>query len=80
MKANPNRFLWMWLALGVLGYLALPWYAIQDANGLRLVGQVFSQPQAGNGLMQAAVYGKPQPQPGLAIDRRLHQPVAGLRL
>ncbi|RZJ15562.1 MAG: iron ABC transporter permease, partial [Haliea sp.] len=66
MSANPNRFLWMWLALGVLGYLALPWYAIQDANGLRLVGEVFSQPQAGNGLMQAAVYGKPWLWLGLA--------------
>ena len=36
-----NRPLWLWLCIGVLGYLALPWYAQQDTNGLLAVGQVF---------------------------------------
>ncbi len=54
-----NRPLWVWLALGLLGYVALPWYAQQDANGLTVLGQVFSQAQTGSGLMQAAAFGRP---------------------
>lgn len=54
-----NQPLWVWLALGLAGYVALPWYAQQDANGLTVLGQVFSQAQTGSGLMQAAVFGRP---------------------
>lgn len=54
-----NRPLWLWLCIGVLGYLALPWYAQQDTNGLLAVGQVFSSEQAANGLMQAVAFGRP---------------------
>ena len=43
MNLSVNKPLWLWVAVGVLAYLALPWYAIQDANGLRLIPQVFSQ-------------------------------------
>ena len=59
MNRSVNKPLWLWIAVGALAYLALPWYAIQDANGLRLIPQVFSQEQAGNGLLQAARYGRP---------------------
>lgn len=58
MNTSINKPVWLWLAIGVLGYLALPWYAIQDANGLTQIGQVFSSERASNGLVQAAVYGK----------------------
>nr|WP_235503979.1 MULTISPECIES: iron ABC transporter permease [unclassified Acidovorax] len=58
-RASVNRPLWVWLAIGVLGYLAFPWYAQQDSNGLLAIGQVFSSEQAGNGLMQAALLGRP---------------------
>ncbi|EJE50438.1 ABC-type Fe3+ transport system, permease component [Acidovorax sp. CF316] len=54
-----NQSLWVWLALGLAGYVALPWYAQQDANGLTVLGQVFSQAQTGSGLMQAAAFGRP---------------------
>ncbi|MFI8614773.1 ABC transporter permease [Acidovorax sp. NPDC077693] len=57
-RASVNRPLWVWLAIGVLGYLAFPWYAQQDSNGLLAIGQVFSSEQAGNGLMQAALLGR----------------------
>ncbi len=57
--ASVNRPLWVWLLIGVLGYLLLPWYAQQDANGLLAVGQVFGAEQAANGLLQAALYGRP---------------------
>ena len=59
MNWSINRTLWLWLAIGALAYLFLPWYAIQDANGLLMVGQVFADEKTGNGLMQAAVYGRP---------------------
>ena len=55
---SPTKAIWVWLALGVLAYLVLPWYAIQDANGLLSIGQVFSNEQAGNGVMQALRYGR----------------------
>lgn len=54
-----NQPVWVWLALGLAGYVALPWYAQQDANGLTVLGQVFSQAQTGSGLMQAAAFGRP---------------------
>ncbi|MBI5276412.1 MAG: iron ABC transporter permease [Burkholderiales bacterium] len=59
MKQAANRALWAWAATGALGYLLLPWYAIQDANGLLRVHQVFSNEAAGNGLMHALLYGRP---------------------
>ena len=61
-----NRALWIWVAIGLLAYLVLPWYALQDSNGLLAVPQVFSDAQAGNGLMQTFVYGKPWLVGGLA--------------
>ncbi len=54
-----NRAPLVWVATGLLAYVVLPWYAIQDANGLGLVGQVFANPKAGSGLMQAAAFGRP---------------------
>lgn len=59
MNFNINKPLWLWIVVGSLAYLALPWYAIQEANGLLMIPQVFSQEQAGNGLLQAASYGRP---------------------
>ncbi len=54
-----NSAIWWCMALGVLAYVAFPWYAIQDTNGLLSIPQVFSNDQAGNGLMQAAAYQRP---------------------
>ena len=54
-----NLGIWGCVALGVLAYLAFPWYAIQDSNGLLSIPQVFSAEQAGNGLVQASVYNRP---------------------
>ena len=57
-RIQPDRPLWAWLAVGVLGYLALPWYAIQDANGLTRVGQVFGDAASANGLAQIFAHGR----------------------
>ena len=54
-----NSGIWWAVAVGVMAYLLLPWYAIQDTNGLLSVPQVFSNEQAGNGLMQAGAYQRP---------------------
>jgi iron(III) transport system permease protein len=58
-SAHPNRAIGVWLAIGLLAYLALPWYAIQDSNGLLQIPQVFSNADAGNGVMQAGAHGRP---------------------
>ena len=55
---SANHAIWAWLAMGLLAYLVLPWYAIQDANGLTKIGEVFSDEQAGNGLVQAWQFGR----------------------
>ena len=59
MGFSANRPLWAWLLVGALGYLALPWYAAQDSNGLLLIGQGFGDEHVGNGLMQALAFGRP---------------------
>ena len=56
---SPNFGIWCCIALGILAYLAFPWYAIQDSNGLLSLPNVFSNEQAGNGLMQAVNYQRP---------------------
>ncbi|MES3003580.1 MAG: iron ABC transporter permease [Pseudomonadota bacterium] len=57
-RGSPNAAAWVWVAIGVLGYLALPWYALQDGNGLFAVGRVFGADDAANGVMQAIMYGR----------------------
>ena len=59
MIFSANKAPWAWVLAGSLAYLLLPWYAIQDANGLGVMGQVFASEKTGNGLMQAAWYGRP---------------------
>ena len=63
---SANRPLWIWLLIGVLGYVLLPWYAQQDSNGLLAVMRVWSDEQAGNGLLHAVRWGRPWLLLGLA--------------
>ena len=63
---SANRPLWVWLLIGILGYVLLPWYAQQDSNGLLAVTRVWSDEQAGNGLLQALHWGRPWLLLGLA--------------
>ena len=51
-----NSGIWWCIALGAIAYIVFPWYAIQDTNGLLAIPQVFSNDQAGNGLMQVFAY------------------------
>ena len=53
-----QRWIWAWVALGFAAYLALPWYAIQDATWYEAVPQVFGPAEGANGLMQAVMQGR----------------------
>lgn len=59
MRGGANRALWWWVLAGCAGYLLLPWYAVQDGNGLAQVLAVFSGEATGNGLVQAFAFGRP---------------------
>jgi iron(III) transport system permease protein len=51
--------LWGWIAAGVLAYGLLPWYALQDGNGLLAAGRTWGEQASANGLLQATLYGRP---------------------
>ncbi len=58
MNRGANTAIRLWLVLGLLAYLALPWYAIQDAAWYEVLPQVFGDAQTANGLSQALVHGR----------------------
>jgi iron(III) transport system permease protein len=53
-----NAPLTAWAAIGLLAYLLLPWYALQDVNGLLAWRQVWGEQPAANGLLQATAFGR----------------------
>ncbi len=53
-----QRWIQIWVGLGFIAYLFLPWYAIQDATWYEAIPQVFSQGEGANGLMQAVTQGR----------------------
>src|SRR5437868_4907768 len=55
---RPNAPVWACIAAGLLGYLALPWYAIQDTGWWEAIPQVFGSGEGANGLMQALLQGR----------------------
>jgi iron(III) transport system permease protein len=65
-RRSPNAVLWACVAAGLLAYLLVPWYALQDGNGLAAIGSVFSNGEAANGLVQATRGGRPWLALGLA--------------
>lgn len=58
MKKNPNLAIRLWLITGLLAYLVLPWYAIQDTAWYSVLPQIFGGTETANGLLQAVVYGR----------------------
>ncbi|MDM0075880.1 iron ABC transporter permease [Variovorax sp. J2P1-59] len=50
--------MWLCIAAGVFGYVALPWYAIQDTSWYEVLPQVLSGGEGANGVMQAALQGR----------------------
>ena len=48
----------LWLIVGLLAYVALPWYAIQDTAWYSVLPQIFGGPETANGLLQVLVHGR----------------------
>jgi iron(III) transport system permease protein len=58
MKKDPNQAIRIWLVLGLLAYLLLPWYAIQDTAWYSVLPQILGGPETANGLVQALQHGR----------------------
>ena len=58
MTKNPNRAVRLWLVVGLLAYVALPWYAIQDTAWYSVLPQILGGPETANGVVQALVHGR----------------------
>ena len=58
MQKSPNKPIALWLVTGLLAYLALPWYAIQDTAWYSVWTQIFGGAEAANGLVQVWAYGR----------------------
>ncbi len=58
MLNTPDRALRLWLLVGLLGYLLLPWYAIQDSAWYAVLPQLLGGGETANGLWQALTYGR----------------------
>jgi iron(III) transport system permease protein len=52
VSRHPDRPVRLWLAAGLLAYLILPWYAIQDTAWYTVLGQVLGGPETASGLVQ----------------------------
>jgi iron(III) transport system permease protein len=53
-----QRSIHAWVLLGLVAYVALPWFFLQRGNLLSAWPQLFASEPVANGLMQAAVYGR----------------------
>ncbi|MDD2925208.1 iron ABC transporter permease [Rhodoferax sp.] len=58
MNKHPNRAIQLWLFVGLLAYLILPWYAIQDTAWYSVLPQVLGGAETASGLLQALVHGR----------------------
>jgi iron(III) transport system permease protein len=58
MNKNPNLAIRLWLITGLLAYLVLPWYAIQDTAWYSVLPQIFGGTETANGMLQALLYGR----------------------
>jgi iron(III) transport system permease protein len=52
MNRHPDRPVRLWLLAGLMAYLILPWYAIQDTAWYTVLGQVLGGPETASGLVQ----------------------------
>ena len=58
MNKNPNQAIRIWLVIGLLAYVALPWYAIQDSAWYSVLPQILGGAETANGMVQAVVHGR----------------------
>ncbi|MBC7434814.1 MAG: iron ABC transporter permease [Bdellovibrionales bacterium] len=55
---RPDAAIGAWVVAGLLAYLVLPWYAIQDSAWYSVLPQLFGGPETANGLVQAFSHGR----------------------
>jgi iron(III) transport system permease protein len=58
MTRRPNAAIGAAVAIGWIGFLLLPWYAMQDTGWLAALPQVFGAGEGADGLMQALGQGR----------------------
>ena len=58
MNKNPNTAIRIWLVIGLLAYIVLPWYAIQDTAWYSVLPQVLGGSETASGVVQALVHGR----------------------
>jgi iron(III) transport system permease protein len=58
LNKNPNQAIRIWLSVGLLAYIALPWYAIQDTAWYSVLPQIFHGGETSNGLLQTLILGR----------------------
>jgi iron(III) transport system permease protein len=56
MTRKPNAAIRFWVVAGLLAYIALPWYAIQDTAWYVALPQVLGSADTANGLVQALLH------------------------
>ncbi|MBP9905214.1 MAG: iron ABC transporter permease [Rhodoferax sp.] len=58
MNQNPNLAIRLWLITGLLAYVLLPWYAIQDTAWYSVLPQIFGGAETASGLVQMLAHGR----------------------
>lgn len=53
-----QRAIYAWVLIGLLAYVALPWFFLQRGSLLGAMPSLFGEQSAANGLMQAVVHGR----------------------
>jgi iron(III) transport system permease protein len=58
VNKKPNKAIRIWLVIGMLAYVLLPWYAIQNTAWYSVLPQIMGGPETANGIVQAVVHGR----------------------
>jgi len=58
VNKNPNKAVRLWLVTGILAYLVVPWYAIQDTAWYSVLPQIMDGAETANGFVQAFANGR----------------------
>ena len=57
-RRQPNLAIRIWIAVGLLSCVALPWYAIQDTAWYQVLPQILGGPDTASAVVQALVHGR----------------------
>ena len=58
MKINANAVIRIWVVIGLLAYVGLPWYAADGMSWFEAVPKIFGGVETANGISQALLYGR----------------------